>query len=547
MERILAIDDTRIILKSLESILQSAGYDCATAPDGSAGLVLTRTFLPDLVLLDAEMPGISGFEVCANLKSHPDTMEIPVIFLSGHNDLEHRVKAFEAGAQDFIAKPFHEREVILRIETQLKIRRSQRELIAAKDAATDANKAKSVFLSRMSHELKTPLNSIIGYSRLMGHSDLSEAQTKDRLQIIQVSGEQLLNMVDELIVFAELESDKANLHPMDVELHPFIQSLCRDFETQSQHIQLDFQYALNLEFLQGSHIDVDMFRLLFQSLLRSNRCSPASGYMRLNVASQNKNTHSQLSIDFRTYHGKSSDFVQADTRLELSLSQKILTLLNGSMRIEHPEMGWTFIEVMLPIPYAKNCSQSLPEGKPSYDLWIQHPTQPSINTHGIPVLQGFPRNAALSHYIHAGKNRWLIDADLAIQHQITPQGFQSILPLDSELLLDGFLDSSDPYKELALYHLGFSDCGSLEMMLAKTADQQALNMQRLQKPKESLQSLSTELKHELYFAAHTLDSIALEAIAQKIQEEEPELSTWIRTVCHNFSFEQIEKNLEEIK
>jgi len=85
------------------------------------------------------------------------------------------------------------------------------------------------------------------------------------------------------------------------------------------------------------------------------------------------------------------------------------------------------------------------------------------------------------------------------------------------------------------------------MMLAKTADQQALNMQRLQKPKESLQSLSTELKHELYFAAHTLDSIALEAIAQKIQEEEPELSTWIRTVCHNFSFEQIEKNLEEIK
>ena len=88
---------------------------------------------PDLVLLDIRMPEMDGFAVCARLKADPATANIPIVFLSASGDLADKLQAFEAGGADYIEKPFQEREVLARVELQLRLRRAQREVVEARD------------------------------------------------------------------------------------------------------------------------------------------------------------------------------------------------------------------------------------------------------------------------------------------------------------------------------------------------------------------------------------------------------------------------------
>jgi PAS domain S-box-containing protein len=119
---ILIVDDTPDNLRLLSRMLADHGYKVRPAPSGSHALATTRKEAPDLILLDIMMPEMDGYEVCRTLKEDESTRDIPVIFLGGLSELEDKMKGFEAGGVDYITKPFHENEVMLRVETHLKIR-----------------------------------------------------------------------------------------------------------------------------------------------------------------------------------------------------------------------------------------------------------------------------------------------------------------------------------------------------------------------------------------------------------------------------------------
>jgi len=116
---ILVVDDNRSNLKLLIDILQSAGYQVRAADDGELALRSVEARLPDLILLDYQMPGIDGFEVCRRLKADPATTDIPVIFISAYGDTDLKVNALNAGGIDYVTKPFEKREVLARIHTHL--------------------------------------------------------------------------------------------------------------------------------------------------------------------------------------------------------------------------------------------------------------------------------------------------------------------------------------------------------------------------------------------------------------------------------------------
>jgi sigma-B regulation protein RsbU (phosphoserine phosphatase) len=130
-EKILIVDDSQEIRMLLGRYLKAAGYETAEAENGEAGLNQARECLPDLILLDIIMPDIDGFKVCEKLKSDPDFMDIPVIFLSARSDTADKVKGLAIGGADYITKPFDRGEVMARIENQLKIRRLTDALMAA--------------------------------------------------------------------------------------------------------------------------------------------------------------------------------------------------------------------------------------------------------------------------------------------------------------------------------------------------------------------------------------------------------------------------------
>lgn len=125
---LLLVDDNPQNLRMLYETLSDRGYRLLIANDGPKALALAERNQPDLILLDIMMPVMDGFEVCKKLKTNPATQASAVIFLSALDDVDSKVKSFELGGVDYIAKPFQAPEVIARVETHLQLIRLKREL-----------------------------------------------------------------------------------------------------------------------------------------------------------------------------------------------------------------------------------------------------------------------------------------------------------------------------------------------------------------------------------------------------------------------------------
>ncbi|MEM5790306.1 MAG: response regulator [Syntrophobacteraceae bacterium] len=117
---ILVVEDDPDILQLLTYNIRSAGYEVITSSDGNTALSMVRQYLPCLVLLDLMIPGVSGFDVCKELKRGAETRKIPIIMLTARGDEVDRVVGLELGADDYVVKPFSPRELILRIAAVLR-------------------------------------------------------------------------------------------------------------------------------------------------------------------------------------------------------------------------------------------------------------------------------------------------------------------------------------------------------------------------------------------------------------------------------------------
>ncbi len=128
-ENILVVDDNHENLRLLTHLLTDYGYNIRPVTNGKLALSAARAIVPDLILLDINMPEMDGYEVCNQLKSYEVTQYVPVIFLSALNETINKVKAFGMGGVDYITKPFQIDEVLARIKTHLTIRHLQEKLI----------------------------------------------------------------------------------------------------------------------------------------------------------------------------------------------------------------------------------------------------------------------------------------------------------------------------------------------------------------------------------------------------------------------------------
>ena len=120
MHRVLVVDDESDVTELLQYRLEQEGYRVATLNDPLGFVVKVREFEPDLMLLDIMMPELSGIQLCRIVRADPSMKDIPVIFLSARGEVEDRIKGLEAGAEDYVSKPFNISELILRISKMLK-------------------------------------------------------------------------------------------------------------------------------------------------------------------------------------------------------------------------------------------------------------------------------------------------------------------------------------------------------------------------------------------------------------------------------------------
>lgn len=135
---ILIVDDVPANLAMLHDALDQAGYVVRVATSGERALESAALSPPDLILLDALMPGLDGFETCLRLKSELGTRHIPVVFMTGLTETDHVVRGFQCGGVDYVPKPIRPQEVLARIATHLANARLMAESQQAADAAGDA-------------------------------------------------------------------------------------------------------------------------------------------------------------------------------------------------------------------------------------------------------------------------------------------------------------------------------------------------------------------------------------------------------------------------
>lgn len=126
--RVLLVDDERFNLTTLHALLNDS-YKIMVATSGDQAIAAVLKAMPDLILLDINMPGMDGYEVCSKLKNDPLTAAIPIIFITANTDIASEAKGLELGAEDYIAKPFNPQIVLARVRTQIRLKQ-QADLLA---------------------------------------------------------------------------------------------------------------------------------------------------------------------------------------------------------------------------------------------------------------------------------------------------------------------------------------------------------------------------------------------------------------------------------
>jgi two-component system sensor histidine kinase/response regulator len=234
---VLIVDDTPNNLRLLSAMLRREGHDVRIAITGTAALKTIRVELPDLILLDINMPQMDGYEICKLLKANEQSCDIPVIFLSAFDGAIDKVKAFQVGGADYIAKPFQIEEVLARVHHQLTLQSMKHDLETAKADALRAlererelNRLKSEFISILSHDFRTPLTSIQGFSHLlqehvMGRQLLSTEKQERYFNKIDGAVEHLLQLLDKILLVSTHNSEDISCQPVLVDLQIFCQHL----------------------------------------------------------------------------------------------------------------------------------------------------------------------------------------------------------------------------------------------------------------------------------------------------------------------------------
>jgi len=219
-QKVLIIDDTPANIGVLADYLADYGLDVLVAQDGMSGLEKAEGIIPDIILLDVMMPGIDGFETCQLLKANVLTAEIPVIFMTALSEPEHKVKAFAAGAVDYVTKPLHQEEVLARVNAHLQISAQAQLLQAQAEALRALNASKDKFFSIVAHDLKGPFLPLLGNLELM--ADLAESlQPKDVKEMSASShrsAKRVFDLLENLLTWARLQMGRMEYEPEVVDL-----------------------------------------------------------------------------------------------------------------------------------------------------------------------------------------------------------------------------------------------------------------------------------------------------------------------------------------
>lgn len=224
---ILVVDDNPNNLQILHRILNQAGYKVRPALSGELALRAIESSVPDLILLDVRMEGLDGYQFCQILQANPKTAGIPIIFISALQDVQDKLKAFQAGGVDYVSKPFQAEEVLARVSTHLKIYHLQKCLAYQNEHLNELVETKAKELAALERESTQRLDQITQLNRSMTSSVFSSAIAHDLRQPLAaiMSNAEAADLI--------LQQDSSNT----ADVHEILTDIMRDTQRASQIIR----------------------------------------------------------------------------------------------------------------------------------------------------------------------------------------------------------------------------------------------------------------------------------------------------------------------
>ncbi len=359
--KVLIVDDNPKIMAIAKVHLKKEGLEVICVEDGKSALESVRQEKPDLILLDVDMPDLSGFEVCKILKDDDDLCMIPVVFLTAADDNTSRIKGLDLGAVDYVTKPFDAFELRARVRAALRTKQLQDQLETLNheleerieqrtEKIQQLLRQKDAFVNQLSHDLKTPLTPLVALLPMI-ESRTDDPESKRMLVLLMDNVNFMKNLTEMTLQLAQLNSYSVSLKPerFDIvnEIKNTIEVLFSLFEEKGIKIMDN----------TASPINVDADRMLIKELFHniiSNSVKYTNGEgvvtfditlsggtikvsIKDNGIGMNEEQIKRVFEEFYKVDDSRND--RSSTGLGLSICQRIIEKLGGSIWVESPGPG----------------------------------------------------------------------------------------------------------------------------------------------------------------------------------------------------------------
>jgi two-component system, sensor histidine kinase and response regulator len=341
--KVLIVDDEPINVKLIEEILEyEDDFDYRSATNGLNALSLLNEYNPDIIILDIMMPGMSGYDVCKIIKSDKKQKFAKVIMVSGKAMIEERLEGYEAGADDYITKPFVDDELLAKLKVFSKLKKTE-----------EIDELKTAILHLFSHETKTPLNGILNGSQLILDSPSASTKVKGLAQIIKMSGERIHNLVLKILLLSSLRNNKT-LDKESQSITTYLQGVAEQTNDTTEN-SCEVVVSCPVDFT----LDVDwkLFHEAFQAVVENGiKYSPPGEKLELSASLEETKVILKV-IDqgvgiapdikekiFDEFYSQNIEKHTGGTGLSLAIAKDIMNLHDGLLVVESkPDEGASFI------------------------------------------------------------------------------------------------------------------------------------------------------------------------------------------------------------
>ncbi|NOQ98234.1 MAG: response regulator, partial [Calditrichae bacterium] len=271
--KVLVVDDSQESVDLLEYFLKPAGYKIIKARDGAEALDIVEKDPPDIILLDIMLPKVNGYEVCEKLKKRQSTFHIPIIMITVLKELKDKIKALEAGADDFLSKPFDSVELLTRVKSLLRIKyyhdeiiKRNQELEKQKEALLREDLLKKELTNLIIHDMKNPLFVIQGNLQMMEmNRSVSPSESSDLYtQRIARSSRSLLRMILNLLDISRLEQKKMEIEPVPTDLNLMVNDIVESFKDIPEHQSKSVHMRMRDD-LSNIFVDKEIFERVLEN------------------------------------------------------------------------------------------------------------------------------------------------------------------------------------------------------------------------------------------------------------------------------------------